>query len=177
MKVLITTCALSLLFSIFTLFQYDCNQLQLWQERIKWEADNAADAAALYFEPEQFAKGIKVFNKTEGNKATAYVLKNNLDQDGDGVIRKDVLGDRFEYYIYYFDGNGIMTTFKENTEMSESTFEFPYSFTEDLTGYAQTITEATVIVTIDAGAFNYTLTFIEDPDCIRTSGYEYYSYN
>jgi len=177
LKVLIMTCAISLLFSIFTLFQYDCNQLQLWEERIKWEADNAADAAALYYELEEFSEGTKVFDKSEGNEAVAYVLKDNLDPDGDGAIRNEVLGDKFEYYVYYFDGNGTMTAYKGTTKICESAFEFPYSFTEDLTGYTQTIAEATVIVTIDAGAFNYRLSFIDDPDCIRTSGFDYHSYN
>ena len=173
MKVLITTCAISLLFSIFTLFQYDSNQYIKWQERIKWEADNASDAAALYYDVEEFSKGIKVFNKSEGNKAAEYVLKNNLDPDGNGIIHKRYLNEKFDFYIYYFDGTGTMTAYKENTRLKEEPFEFPYRFVEPLTGYEKMIYEATAIVTIDAGTFDYRLSFIEDPQIIRTSGYEY----
>lgn len=173
MKVLIFTCAISLLFSIFTLFQYDSNQRLKWQERIKWEADNASDAAALYYNPEEFSKGLKVFNKSEGNKAAEYVLKHNLDPDGNGVIQNECLKEKFEYYIYYFDGNGTMTYYKENTKLKEESFEFPYRFREPLTGYEQMIYGASVVVTIDAGAFDYSVSFIEDSQIIRTSGYEY----
>jgi hypothetical protein len=172
-KVIITTCAISLLFSIFTLFQYDSNQNIKWQERIKWEADNASDVAALYYDQEQFSLGMKVFNKIEGNKAAGYILKNNLDPDGDGVIQDEVLSEKFEHYVYFFDGTGIMTSFKGDEKLSENPFEFPYLFKEPLTGYEQMIYEATVVVTIDAGKFDYRLSFIEDPRIIRISGHEY----
>lgn len=173
MKVLITTCALALLFTMFTIFQSDNNQYLRYQERLKYEADNCADAAVLFYDEESFAEGIKIFKKEDGNAAIKYLMKRNLSLDDSFTSKNMMISEQHDYYVYYFDGNGEMSAYHKDHLVDSAYVGFPYLFKEQLTGYEQMVYEATVIVTIDAGKADYTLSFISDPMVIRTSGYEY----
>lgn len=174
MKVFIFSMAIVIIFSIFMIFQADNDGFLREQQYLKSVADDCSNAAALYYDQEMYADGVKVFNKAEGNTAILYVLKNNLHLNSDLTSEDDALQAAFRYYTYYFDGDGTMTTYEGDTLASQDTFSFPYQFREERTGYEQMVYEATVIVTIDAGEFNYRLATVSDPELIRTSGYEYH---
>ena len=177
MKSILISLATIIVLLTFAVFQIDNDSFMREQEHLKRAADDCSAAASLYYDQEQFAMGTKIFNKTIGNKAIAYLVKNNLNLNSDLTSDSSYFSQAFEYYIYYFDGDETMTEYKNGQLVAENQeAKFPYTFTEGLSGYFQTINEATVIVTIDAGPFNYRLSFINDPDCIRTSGYEYLSY-
>ena len=175
MKSILISAATIIILLAFTVFQFDNDMFMRQQEHLKRVADDCSAAASLYYNQEEYASGLKVFNKTIGNEAIRYLLEKNLNLNSDLTSKSAYFSQAFEYSVYYFDGNQTMTEFKNGQLVLENqNTAFPYSFTEKLTGYSKTIKEATVIVTIDAGPFNYRLSFINNPECIRTSGYEYW---
>lgn len=177
MKTILISIATIIILLTFTAFQTDNDIYTMQQEHLKHAADDCSAAASLYYDQEEYAMGIKVFNKTIGNEAIIYLLKKNLNLNSNLTSKISYFSQPFDYYVYYFDGDETMTEYKNgNLAATGQEAEFPYTFVEELTGYSQTIKEATVIVTIDAGDFGYRLSFIDDPDCIRTSGYEYDTY-
>lgn len=173
MKVFIYGLAVIILFSIFMIFQADNDSFLSDQEYLKSVADDCSNAAALYYDRARFAEGVKIFNKDEGNKAILYILKNNLHLNSDLTGNDESLHTAFRYYTYYIDGDGTITSFEGDVLISRETGSFPYQFREERTGYEKTVYEPTVIVTIDAGEFNYRLAAVNDPELTRTSGYEY----
>ena len=177
MKTFILGFAICILLSISGAFGFDNDEYHLAQDRYKAVANDAADAAALFYDQEAFAEGIKVFNKTEGNKAVKDIIKSglNLNDSLSGGIVKYAEGVH-TYYTYYFDEDGKMTKYHEDTLISTTDVEYPYVFKESLTDYTSKITKPTVIVTISAGKFDFRLKTIDDPELIRTSGYEYVGY-
>ena len=78
-----------------------------------------------------------------------------------------------DYFAYYFDGDGKLYEYQNGTLKGTETIIYPYTFTEKLTGYKKQVEGPTVIVTIDAGIFDFRESFIKDPELIRTSSYEY----
>lgn len=177
MKEYIIGLPLILILVIFLAFQFDNDQFVQMQEFHKRVADDCADAASLYYDEEEFSEGIKIFKKDEGNKAIAYILKESLNLKGDLTAQTPYLKDTYTYYTYYFDGDGTLSQYKEKTLIDQKKIEYPYNFREERTGYEKKINFATVIVTVDAGKFDYRLAFINKPRLIRTSGYEYWNYN
>jgi len=157
-------------------FTMDNDEYLMTQERYKVIVNDAADAAALYYDKESFADGIKVFNKASGNAAALDVIKSglNLNDDLRGGI-SFLLQNPHDYYLYYFDGNGTYSKYKNGSLIETSSISYPCVFREDLTGYEKMVEEPTVIATIDAGYFHFREIFITDPRLIRTSGYEHVS--
>lgn len=164
MKVYIIAAATIVILTFFMVFQFDNDQYLRDQERLKNVADDCSNIASLYYDGQQYGEGYKIFNKVEGNKAITHILNTNLKMSEEPA----------QYFTYYFDGNGMMTCYKGvNLAEGEHFVGFPYLFKEELTGYTQLVNEATVVVTIDIGKADYQLAFINDPECIRTSGHEY----
>lgn len=177
MKTFIIGLALTLVLSTAMIFKMDNDEFQLTQERYKTIANNAADAASLYYNKEQFSNGIKVFNKTSGNQAAKDVILKglSLNDERKGGITKYALG-KHDYYIYFFDETGVLSKYKNGIFLSSEDIVFPFTFEESLTGYKTQVTEPTVLITIVAGKFDFRESFIHDQELIRTSGYEYVGY-
>lgn len=177
MKTFIIGVALTILLSTVMIFKIDNDEYQLTQDRYKTIANNAADAASLYYNKGQFSNGMKVFDKNSGNQATKDIIFKglNLDSERKGGITQYALG-RHDYYIYFFDETGVLSKYKNESFLSSEDIVFPYTFEEALTGYKTQVTEPTVLITIDAGKFDFRESFIHDQELIRTSGYEYVGY-
>ncbi len=174
MKGVLITAAMAIVLSIFTVFQFDNDTFSRQQELLKYAADDCSEVAVLYYDPDRYAEGIKIFNKEEGNRAIAFILRDNLNLNEDLTSNNPYLKGEFKYYTYYFDGNGRISVYDGDRLINqENDIEYPHLFQEDTTGFQEIIYEPTVIVTIDAGKFDFRLGFLDDPDCIRTSGYEY----
>ncbi len=162
MKILLYFFAVILMLSSFSIYQIDNDSYSLMQEQLKHVADDCSAAAMLYYDEDFFSGGYKVFNKAEGNNAIEHLIQNNLKQQPE------------EYFAYFFDGSGKMTAYRGKQKIKEKdNIEYPYLFTEELTGYKSLVNEPKVIVTINRGLFDYRLNFMEDKRLIRTSGYEY----
>lgn len=161
MKILIVTAGISVVFLLFIAFQVDHNRYLEQQVEIKSAAQDAADAAALYYDQESYAIGKKIFDQAEGIKAAQAIIENQT-----------MLPAGIHYTVYFLDESG-MSTYQGGAFVGIANITLPYLFTELQTGYTKQINNSTVIVTIDAGTFEYTLPFLSDPPLIRTSSYEY----
>ena len=162
MKIVLYMFAMVIVLTPFSIYDMDHDIYLLKQEQLKHVADDCSAAALLYYDEDFFSGGYKVFNKTAGNDAVEYLIGNNLSNVPE------------EYYTYYFDGDGTMTTYRGRQLLgSQKDIDYPYIFTEGLTGYKSIVEEPRVIVTINNGLFDYRLTFMKDQPLIRTSGYEY----
>lgn len=175
MKLYIITGALIILLTTLHMFQVSNDQYLYLQSRYKAVANDCADAAALFYDQEQYSVGIKTFNKSEGNAAIREIMSTSLELDDSLHSEQKRLPEVHTYYTYYFDSEG-MTVYYEDRFISNSKVEIPYSFSEPITGFKEDIKAPTVIVTIAAGIFDYRLLFITNPELIRTSGYEYIGY-
>lgn len=159
MKPLIVGLAIVILFTAFTIYQQDNNTYIRQLEYLKYIADECADSAALYYNTTEFGEGRKVFNQDEGIKAIEYMLKDYLNLYDDLTPKDNSYWvDPIEYNVYFFD---------------YSNTTFPTLFTEPITGYVKSITEPTVVVTINAGRPKFRLPFLSADDAVRTSAYEY----
>lgn len=177
MKIFIITAAMSLLFSIFTIFQAENNNYLYFRDQLKMSANDAADAAALFYDEDNFSEGIKVFNKSDGNDVIAKILKDSLPVNDDFTFEdSNHIEGELHYTIYYFDGNETLTTYENGVLLSSTSITFPYTFEELSTNYTISVSEPMVVVTLDAGTYDYSLPVITDPEAIRTSGYEYIEY-
>lgn len=175
MKVYILCIAVLIICTGFFFFQIGSDRQVEYSELIKSTANNAADAAALFYDKKKFSHGVKVYDKDAGNQAIAYIIKDNLNLTERMTFRSPYFSasEPIHYHAYYFDGDGKFTIYRDGSLQSSSSISYPYLFQEEKTGYKKTITVPTVIVTINAGSFKYQVQFIKDPDIIRTSGYEY----
>jgi hypothetical protein len=174
MKVFITAAALLIVFSAFHVFGAGMTEYEHAQAATKSAANNCARAAALYFDKELYSRGFKVFNKTQSNAAALHVLKDSLSLTDDMryTFPAGARGNICSYTIRYFDDTGAMTVYKNGALESNGTVSFPYLFKEPVTGFEKNITEADVIVTLDAGTFDMKPAFAGNPRLIRTSSYE-----
>lgn len=177
MKMYIVGFALLIIFTSFFSFQMTTDKFTEMQDVVKTAANDAADAAALLYDVDRYAGGEKVFNKEDGNKAILSIIKGNLKLEDGMMFQNPVLREACHYTTYFVDGTGEVSKYQDGLFVSSQTITFPFEFIEGNTNYTKTITEATVIVTIDAGKFDYPLAIIKDPKLIRTSGYEYIGNN
>lgn len=159
MKTLIVTIAITLLYAGFLVYQQDNNRYLREVENLKHAADEASASASLYLDASEFAQGRKVFNRTEGIIAIEFMLRSYLNLDEQLIpLDNTYWQDKITYVLTYFD---------------ESNTSFPVLFEDPLTGYVKTITEPTVIVTVNAGRPRYRLSFLSPNDAIRSSCYEH----
>lgn len=175
MKVFIFAAATILIFMGFTVFQIDQNQYLQASALVKATANDCSDAAALYYDQEQYADGHKIFDKDQGNAAILHLLKTNLHLTAEMTFQRKMFQDTCHYTTYYFDGDGVMSTYMDGKFVSDRVITFPYLFEEVETEYQALISEAMVVVTINAGIADYKLKFITDPQLVRTSAHEYVS--
>lgn len=161
MKPLIVGLALAILYTSFMIYQQDNNQFIRALEDLKYVADECSDSASLFYNTSQFGKGKKTFNQIEGKKAIKDILKKNLNLDDTLTpLPGGYWTETIEYDVYFFD---------------DSNTTFPYLFTDPKTSYSKTLTEPTVIVTVNAGKPRFRLSFLNPSDAIRSSAYEYES--
>lgn len=174
MKIYITTAAIVVLFAVLTVFFSENISYQVLQDELKVAATDAADAALLYYDEQSYAEGIKVFKRDEGMRAAEQVLKDSkVINDDFSVKESKYVSGIVEYDVYFFDEAGNSYLYENGILSSVGTFEFPYTFTEPRLGHSEIINDATVVVVLDAGEFDYSLPVLPDPKAIRMSAYEY----
>lgn len=173
MKILISTAAMVILWTMFSAYQIDMNQYTRELEHLKYVADECSASAALYYDNIQFSEGMKAYNQAEGNKAILSILKRNLYLYDNLTPKKRFFSETVKYYTYYFDDSGYLTSYSNGGLQNKTSFTFPYLFTEPLTGYKKLITEPIVIITVDEGKPKFRLLFLNINNTIRTSAYEY----
>lgn len=164
MKVLILTVAICLVFAFGYLWQVDHNQYLQQQVELKSIAQDMAHAASLYYDKDVFGEGEKIFNKVEGVKAANKVLEGRLSS----FKNWDIYFLDAEGEIYYRNGVRIHERIIPNMP-----FLFRLKGDNGNTYYEKNIYSPTTVVFIDAGEYDYSLSFIKDPPLQRAASYEY----
>lgn len=147
MKELIMGLALMLVFTIFLFFQHDSNLHQEKEVELKALAQEAAAAAAQYFDREEYGNGYYEFVETEGTKAATDVIKAGLRLD-DGMRPTN---------RSYWRNVGQITFDIQYIDHSEfSSFPQNYSYVHPRGDLDLVLFGPSVIVTIHTGKANYT---------------------
>jgi len=158
MKSFIIGLAMFLLSIGFTVFQHDYHLHQQHTYHLKFTAKEAAAAACQYFIASEYAEGRFVFNRQEGIKAAEYIIKSHLKLDNHFFPQDNSYWrEQITYTIQFFDDAN--TTFPDIYQHEEGNFTL-------------TITDPTVIITIDAGKPRYRL-LDNPPNVIRTAAHEW----
>ncbi len=167
MKTLILGLAITLLYSMFIVFQFDYNRYSIQLEEIKMIADDCASAAMLFYDEEKYPLGHKIFNYQEGNKAIQFIFNQS--------IKKDYWSEDTEYWVAYFDDTQICYYFNKTELVHSYPFAYGYAYKDPETKRSKVILEPLVIVTIDAGRGHFRLLNLQNtiPIGIRSSGYGY----
>lgn len=137
MKILIWAFPIVVLMTLVLVFQEDFNQLHRQTMKLKFHTQEAAAAAAQFFDLNDYGQGKLVFNQEEAVRAAEYVLQHNLILDEDFSPRTDSYWQEVvRYEIEFYD---------------ESNTNFPYLYEHASTYFTLLLTAPTVIVTVDAG--------------------------
>lgn len=158
MKSYIIGVALFFVFMIFTTYQYDYNMHQEQVYSLKFVAEEVVAGAAQYFLIDQYINGYLVFNKEQGILAVEYILQKNLKLNSDlfpGTNSYWV--QQIQYDIKFFD---------------DSNTNFPYLYEDIINSFTLTITNPTVVLTINAGKPRYKL-IDNPPDVICIAAHEW----
>ncbi len=95
MKVLIVFFALTMLNSMFFIYQNDMNRYIRENTYIKNTAEEAAGGASLFYDEEALSEGYYVFNREECEKYVRYIIDNSFNEKDD-----------VSYEISYLDDGG-----------------------------------------------------------------------
>ncbi len=144
MKSYIIGFSLFIVFAIFTTFQADYNKHQEQLHLLKYIAEESAAAAAQFTLSEHYKNGYLVFNQQEGDLAARRILKENMSLSNNLLpLRNYYWLEQIDYTVEYFDDLNTV---------------YPYFLSKPNIGFEIFIREPTVIVTINAGRPDYSLT-------------------
>lgn len=161
MKSYIMGLAIFLISISFTIFQQDYNLHQQHLYNLKFSAEEAAAAAAQYLDMVQYKNGSLVFNQAEGTKAAEYIIQQQLKLDENfAPTIGSYWQEQVKYKIEFFD---------------DSNSTFPFLYTHETNMLSITVTEPTIVVTIDAGNPRYRM-FANPPNAIRVASHSWKGY-
>jgi len=160
MKVFIIGLAVVIVCTYFIVFQQDYNLNQLENMEVKFVAEEAAAAAAQYYDKLSFSNGIYKLNPIEGTKAAEYIIKKDLKLNDDFTPIADTYWtDRITYTIEYFD---------------DTNTTYPLEYNNASISYTDTVVAPTVIVTINCGRAKYRVPYIiNTQQNIRAAAHEF----
>lgn len=165
MKPLITGLALLIMFISLMLFESDNYNMRLQYLELKNTADQSSANAAVFYNDRLFSdKEIKIYKEEEGLKAIEKTVFLYMRLRGYKKIDK---------YIYFFNDNHICNVYLNEKKIDSFYFNYPYLYEDQNMRYSKLISEASIVVTLDAGDAYYHLQAIKPSRLIRSSGYEY----
>lgn len=145
MKVFIISVVMVIICLTFEVYQqdYDLHQRHLYD--LKYYAEEAAAAAAQYYDHQEYSTGNFIFNQAEGIKAAEYVMKKDLNLNDDFSQKAgNYWRDTVTYTIQFYDDDDI-----------------PATYTDPIINYSVQITQPTVVVAINCGQARYRVPFIQ----------------
>lgn len=160
MKVFLIWMCLLVVDFMFLDFQDQYNRAERQSIRLKYIAEEAAAAAAQFYDYQEYALGRKVFNQAEGIRAAEAVIKNNLFLDNDFMpAENSYWTEQITYTIEFFD---------------DSNTTYPYLYEHASSYFTLAIGDPTVIVTINAGKPRFPVYITSNPpDIFRTAAHEW----
>lgn len=190
MKPFIVGLAIIIFFLFLLVFWQDHLNYRIDRQVLKYCAEEASSSAMLYFRPDEFNTGIKVFDENEGKKAIEQVIRYWLklgDYEFDGIGKVSYTAYFFDDYtdssgkLYYRvikDGQLIGGDyFKYKSSMSDGVVEHQFDDGNGKFKYKKYISHPTVVVTINTGRGYFRSSFIlgEEPELVRSAAYEYFN--
>ncbi|OEF99445.1 hypothetical protein BHF71_09035 [Vulcanibacillus modesticaldus] len=158
MKAYIIGVAMFVVFISFTIFQQDYNLYQEHLYNLKFVAEESAASAAQYIDVDNYAEGKIIFNRLEGIEAAEYLIIKQLKLDKNFMpLSNSYWHERIDYRINFFD---------------ESNSVFPFLYENSENNFVLTISNPTVVITINAGEPRYRL-FNSLTDAIMIAVYEW----
>lgn len=143
MIVIIIGLAITILSTMGLVDHQDHNFHQIYKNQIKFIAEEAASAAAQFYDVEAYSNGYKIFNKAEGEKAAIYIIKNLMNLDNNfNPVGNNYWQDKINIEIQFWDDSNLDTL--ESTPLIYSSGN-----------HHVIINQPTVIVKIDAGKPRY----------------------
>jgi hypothetical protein len=156
----------TLLLSIFVYLSVsDIKQLERNSSNLRYACEELSATGALYNDKTEYGNGRLVFNRTESIKAIEDQLKTLLNTDALFVpLSNSYWTDKIQYKVYFYDDIDLASG--------------PKLFVDPDTGFTQTITKPTVIVTVNAGKGRFHFPAIATTyKGIRTAAHEWGAYN
>lgn len=153
MKILLVGVAIILINVMSLTFHADYARYELTEQALKNEADKCAAAAVLYFDEESYGEG-------------ELLLK-----DGEAVAAVEgMLNKKCTWQMHIFDDSGRHRTYEDGSLEWDTTFSYPYSFTDEA-GHETIIDQPAVIVTVSYESDFYRLGGVEQKTIKRSSMY------
>lgn len=160
MKVFIVAWAIVILYMSGLVFSEDNYNHERELIKLKYVSEEAAAAAAQYQDASYYKDGKFVFNETEGDKAAAYIIQQDLKLDNNfNPTSSSYWKQKVTYTVQYFD---------------DSNTKYPYLYTDPKGVLNHVITSPTVVVSIDAGKARYRLISNENiPEAYRVAAHSW----
>lgn len=175
MKFYIITIAMVIVLGVFMVFHVENDRYNVFQADLKSLTNDCAGAAILYYDHDAYSDGNKVFKKEEGESVIRALIQEYFYLDDNMNFPNDFskhLSGTVHYKTFYFDYQGL-TIYEDGQFQSKEALTYPYLFRDENSDFVKQITDATVIVTVDCGDFDFSLAFLDSPKLIRTSAYEF----
>lgn len=159
MKPFIIGLALFFVSMVFTIFQQDYNIHQEQTYNVKFTALEAANAASQYIMVDSYKEGKLVFNQIEGTKAAEEIIKSQLKLDENMMpLTGSYWQEQVKYSLEFFDDANAV---------------FPFLYNSKQVPFSLTITNPTVVITIDAGQPRYRVKYSNLSDVTRIAAQEW----
>lgn len=119
--------------------------------QLKYIAEEASCAGALYMDNEAYSEMTVQFDDTEALVAVKDIIVRNMNLNSSMVPQSDSYWkSTVSITVYIFDDTGCRE-YRDGALIRQFSFTYPYLYTDNTTDFSQAIARPTVCVTIDAG--------------------------
>lgn len=151
MKNFIIGIAMVFIYIFILTTSFDSKMLLEKIDETKFITQEVSATGTLFIDYEDFSEGSITFKSEEGIKAIDGQIKEFMKLDeANNPLSDSYWQETINYRVYFYDDSGICKIYDNNTLVDSFSFEYPYLHEDDFQ-YKKTITDPTVVVTIDAG--------------------------
>lgn len=182
MKNLLIGVAMIFVYMIVLTLSFDSKMYLEQIKEVKLVSKELSATGSLYLDYVDFAQGSVTYNDTESIKAINDQIKSFLQLDSDNTpLEGTYWQDTIHYMNYFYDDTGQCRVYKDGIFHKSFNFTYPYLHEDDLGNYIKTISEPTVITTINTGKPRSRLAMFQEVmnefKVIKSSSYNWSEYN
>jgi hypothetical protein len=173
-KVFITTIGTLILAATIWVLTTTMYQYNEQSDKMRWVADQAAAAGALYLDEAAAQEGMNAFVDAESLQAIKNVVCSNLHLDNNANPDTGAYVQRHVVVTAYLLDDQNCRVYRDGVLIDSYNFSYPYLLTVADTGYSHAVGHPSVVVTIDAGTRHIGGGFLQfDPVLKRSGAYEW----